>query len=112
MKKLGQCYVQYRLSRTGTLWEGRFQSCMVSSDVYVLACYRYIELNPVRAGMVAAPSDYRWSSYAVNAEGKPDGWLREHPSYEALSDQPPLRHSAYRALCESAPPQKVIEENS
>jgi putative transposase len=60
--------------------------------------------------MVAAPSDYRWSSYAVNAEGKPDGWLHAHPSYEALSDQPPLRHSAYRALCESAPPQKVIEE--
>jgi putative transposase len=113
MKKLGQCYVQYinhRLGRTGTLWEGRFRSCMVSSDAYILACYRYIELNPVRAGMVPAASDYRWSSYRANAEGRPDGLLRPHSSYEALSGQPPLRHSAYRALCESAPPQQIVED--
>jgi putative transposase len=113
MKKLGQCYVQYvnhNLGRSGTLWEGRFHSCMVSSDEYVLACYRYVELNPVHAGMVAAPSDYRWSSYRVNAQGEDDGWLRAHPSYEALSEQIPLRRSVYRDLCASAPPTKLIEE--
>jgi putative transposase len=113
MKKLGQCYVQYinrRLGRTGTLWEGRFHSCMVNSDVYVLACYRYIELNPVRAGMVGAASDYRWSSYRTNAEGQSDGWLRPHPSYEALSHEPRARHGAYRSLCESAPPERIVEE--
>jgi putative transposase len=113
MKKLGQCYVQYinhRLGRTGTLWGGRYKSCMVNSQAYVLACYCYIELNPVRAGMVAAASDYRWSSYRANTEGRSDGWLRPHPSYEALSDQPPLRLGAYRALCESAPPQKIVDE--
>src|SRR5262249_33323002 len=63
MKNLGQRYVQTvnrRLDRSGTLWEGRFKSCLVPSESYVLACYRYIELNPVRAGMVCAPEQYRW----------------------------------------------------
>jgi putative transposase len=113
MKKLGQCYVQYvnrRLGRTGTLWEGRFHSCMVSSDAYVLACYRYIELNPVRAHMVPVASDYRWSSYRANAEERAQGWLRPHPSYEALSGEPDGRRSAYRTLCESAPPENIVEE--
>ena len=79
MKNLGQCYVQgvnQRLRRTGTLWEGRFHSCLVTAERYVLACYRYIELNPVRAGMVAAPGEYRWSSYRANAEARPDALLR------------------------------------
>ncbi len=83
MKYLGQHYVQHinqRYGRTGTLWEGRFKSCLAQSQTYVLACHRYIEMNPVRAGMVAHPGQYRWSSYAVNAdgagsaaEGVPDG---------------------------------------
>src|SRR5262245_51438159 len=67
MKNLGQRYVQTvnrRLERSGTLWEGRFKSGIVQSDGYVLACYRYIELNPVRAGMVKDPAQYRWSSYS------------------------------------------------
>ena len=66
MKHLGQRYVQYvnrTYRRSGTLWEGRFRSCLTQSEDYVLACYRYIELNPVRAGMVLKPQDYRWSSY-------------------------------------------------
>lgn len=65
MKHLGQHYVQYVnrvYRRSGTLWEGRFRSCLTQSEDYVLACYRYIELNPVRAGMVRHPGDYRWSS--------------------------------------------------
>ena len=72
MKNLGQRYVQYvnrSRERTGTLWEGRFRSCIAQSERYVMACYRYIELNPVRAGMVARAGDYRWSSYLANAGG-------------------------------------------
>ena len=113
MKKLGQCYVQYvnhNLGRTGTLWEGRFRSCMVNSDPYVLACYRYIELNPVRAAMVAAPGQYRWSSYRVNAEGERDGFIRPHSAYEALCGDERERSAAYRELCQSAPPPRIVEE--
>ena len=69
MRNLGQRYAQYfnrRHARSGTLWEGRFRSCMVESAAYVLACYRYIEINPVRAGMVSTPDAYRWSSHCAN----------------------------------------------
>ena len=64
MKHLGQRYVHYinrAYKRSGTLWEGRFRSCLAQSEDYVLACYRYIELNPVRAGIVRHPREYRWS---------------------------------------------------
>src|SRR5436189_377067 len=87
MKNVGQRYVQMvnkRLQRTGTLWEGRFKSCVVGSEGYVLACYRYIELNPVRAGMVVGPGLYRWSSYRANAGGEVDSLLSPHAAYEAL----------------------------
>ena len=63
MKHLGQRYVQYinrGYRRSGTLWEGRFRSCLVQERNYVLACYRYIEMNPVRAGMATHPAEYRW----------------------------------------------------
>jgi putative transposase len=72
MKHLGQRYVQYinrSYRRSGTLWEGRFRSCLTQDEGYILTCYRYIELNPVRAAMVAHPGEYRWSSYAVNGQG-------------------------------------------
>ncbi|MCD7081643.1 transposase, partial [Pseudomonas sp. MAFF 311095] len=78
MKGLGQRYVQYinrTYQRTGALWEGRFRSCLVQKDNYVLACYRYIEMNPVRAGMVAHPGDYRWTSYRANAQGEASSFL-------------------------------------
>jgi putative transposase len=113
MKKLGQCYVQavnQRLCRTGTLWEGRFRSCMVSSDTYVLACYRYIELNPVRAGMVVSPELYRWSSYSANGRGQGDGLIDSHPAYEALGSEPSVRGHAYRQLCQDAPSAPLVEE--
>ena len=113
MKRVGQGYVQAinkRLGRTGTLWEGRFRSCLVQSDLHVLACYRYIELNPVRSGMVASPSQYRWSSYATNAQGKPEGFLRPHPAYESLGESAERRASAYAALCAEALPANDIEE--
>ena len=68
MKHLGQRHAQYinrSYQQSGTLWEGRFKSCLTQEDAYVLACYRYIEMNPVRATMVNHPGDYPWSSYAV-----------------------------------------------
>lgn len=101
MKRLGQRYVQYfnrTWRRSGTLWEGRFRSCLAQDDAYVLACYRYIELNPVRAGMVAHPGEYRWSSYDANAQGGRSCLLRAHADYLALGGDDTTRRSAYRAL--------------
>jgi len=108
-----QCYVQRinrRLERTGTLWEGRFRSCLVASDNYVLACYRYIELNPVRAGMVTHPEKYRWSSYSANASDLDDRHLSAHPAYQALASDSVERRRAYRVLCEQAPPASDLED--
>jgi putative transposase len=113
MKNVGQCHVQrvnHRLGRSGTLWEGRFHSCLVNTDSYVLACYRYIELNPVRAGMVSSPDQYRWSSYATNAHGIPNALLTAHSAYEALAEQSDLRARAYKDLCMSAPAPLIVEE--
>ena len=101
MRDLGQRYVQYfnrTYERTGTLWEGRFRSCVAESSRYVLACHRYIELNPVRAGMVDHPSGYLWSSHAVNCGSKSDPFLRLHPDVEALGVDLNNRNAAYRAL--------------
>ena len=101
MKHLGQRYVQYInrcYGRSGTLWEGRFRSCLAQSESYVLACYRYIELNPVRANMVAHPRDYRWSSYRANAEGRVDALLTPHPEYLRMGGNEPDRLHAYRQL--------------
>lgn len=101
MRDLGQRYVPYfnrKHARTGTLWEGRFRSCLVESDRYVLACYRYIELNPVRAGMVAEPGHYPWSSHAVNTGQHGDALVSEHEEFSALAAEGPRRYSAYRGL--------------
>jgi len=73
MKRLGQRYVQYinrTYLRSGSLWEGRFRSCLVQGARYALTCYRYIELNPVRASMVQHPAEYRWSSYRANRQSE------------------------------------------
>ena len=101
MKHLGQRYVQYvnrSYRRSGTLWEGRFRSCLTQSEDYVLACYRYIELNPVRAAMVSKPQDYRWSSYHANGLGRTSPLLRPHAEYLRLGRTEPERREAYRAL--------------
>jgi putative transposase len=73
MQSLGRRYVQYfnhEYRRSGTLWEGRFKSCLVQDERYLLEVYKYIELNPVRAEMVQNPGEYRWSSYQINGLGK------------------------------------------
>lgn len=91
-------YVNYSYGKSGTLWEGRHKGCLISSDEYLLACMRYIELNPVRAGMVTAPGDYRWSSYRINARGDEPGCLTPHPLYLALGRDQEERSYAYREL--------------
>jgi len=88
MRDLLRCYAAYfnrRYSRTGSLWERPFKSCLVDSPEYVLGCYRYIELNPVRAGMVPTPAAHPWSSYAGNSRSRIDPLLTPHVEYEALS---------------------------
>lgn len=101
MKRLGQRYVQRfnkRWSRTGTLWEGRYYSSLVETDAYLLRCYRYIEQNPLRAGMVAHVGDYRWSSYATNAHGRDDRLVQPHGNYIALGPDVESRRRNYREL--------------
>jgi putative transposase len=103
MRNLGQRYVQYfnhRYERSGTLWEGRFRSCLVDSARYVLACHRYIELNPVRAGMTTSAAAYPWSSHGANAGYVEYRSLSPHPEYRALSHDETSRHTAYRRLFE------------
>jgi len=99
-----------RHGRTGTLWEGRYKACLVDSDRYFLACSRYIELNPVRAWMVARPGEYPWSSYGTNATVRVDPLLTPHPEYLALGGDPTARASAYRTLFDDALPNDLVEE--
>lgn len=91
-------YVNYLYRRSGTLWEGRFRATPVDSEHYLLTCYRYIELNPVRATMVSHPHHYRWSSYRHHAEGKPDPLITDHPRYLALGRTDEERREAYKGL--------------
>jgi putative transposase len=103
MRDLGQRYVPYfnsRYGRTGTLWEGRFRSCIAESARYVLACYRYIELNPVRARMVSDPAGYPWSSYAANSGARSDPHMIPHLEFAALAREDEARYHAYRRLFE------------
>lgn len=103
-QSVGRRYVQYfnhAYQRSGTLWEGRYRATVVDSERYLLTLMRYIELNPVRAGMVAAPQDYPWSSYRRNAQGKggPNAdWLVPHDEYTRLGHDDAARRKAYRAL--------------
>jgi putative transposase len=101
MRRLGQHYVQYfnrRHGRSGTLWEGRFRSCLVDSQRYLLVCQRYIELNPVRARMVETPGAYPWSSYRANAFGADDPLVTPHLAYIGLGAHDVDRRAAYRNL--------------
>jgi hypothetical protein len=107
---VGRRYVQL-INRTygcaGTLWGGRYKSSLVQAETYLLFCQRYIELNPVRAGMVADPAECRWSSYRANALGQPDALLAAHPLCLALGADEEARRAAYhdlfRIVLEEAP---------
>jgi putative transposase len=101
MQRIGRKFarlVNLRWGRTGTLFEGRFRSSLVDSEAYLYTCMSYIELNPVRAGIVSHPRDFPWSSYASNASGAPSGLLSPHPLYLGLGRTMQERGAAYRSL--------------
>jgi putative transposase len=101
MQSVGRKYVRYindRYRRTGTLWEGRYKASLIDAESYLLTCYRYIELNPVRAAMVERPGQYAWSSYRYNGLGKSDALVTPHEVYVALDDGGEERRAVYRGL--------------
>lgn len=101
MKELSQSYAHYfnkKYERTGTLWEGRFRSCLVESASYVLACYRYIELNPLRGGLVTHPSLYPWSSYGANTGMRQDALVTPHSEFLSLAIESRARYILYGGL--------------
>jgi putative transposase len=102
MQALGTRYVPYynhRYRRTGHMFQGRYRSFEIDSESYWLSCARYVELNPVRAGLAATPGAYRWSSYAAHAFGKEDPLVTFHWLYLALGKTAEARQHAWRALC-------------
>jgi putative transposase len=101
LQSVGRRYVQHfnrAYQRSGTLWEGRYKATLIDSEAYLLTCYRYIELNPVRAGMVLQPGEYPWSSYRCHTEGVVNGLITDHSLYFALGMTPDARRIAYRQL--------------
>jgi putative transposase len=101
MKGVGQRYAQYvnyRHGASGAVWDGRYKSCLVQTEDYLLTCQRYIEMNPVRAGMVRFPGNYKWSSYRCNAEGRHDEVVTPHEVYERLALDAAARRQAYMRL--------------
>jgi len=101
MQSVGRHFVRYinaTCRRTGTLWEGRYKSAIIDSERYLMTCARYIELNPVRAGMVGHPAEYRWSSYRHNALQGGDALIRAHGLYLGLGDDDLERRRNYAAL--------------
>ena len=113
MQMLGRYYVQYfnfMHHRTGTLWEGRYKASLVVSEVFALTCYRYIELNPVRANMVKHPSEYPWSSCRCNALGQSNSLINSHYLYEALGDGAEARQNAYSTLFDAHIDLKTLDE--
>jgi len=107
MHRVAQRYAHYfnrRLNRTGTLWEGRFRSCVVESGSYVIACNRYVELNPVRAGLVNHPAGYPWSSYPVNSGCQIDPLVSTHAELLAIGT------AAYVRMLDEAVGEEMLRE--
>jgi putative transposase len=103
MKQLGECYVSYfnrKHDRVGTPWTDRYRAIPITDERYWLTCLRYIEQNPVRAGMVSRPDAFKWSSYRVHALGEPSDWLVPHHLYLSLGATLEERLMAYRAICD------------
>ncbi len=101
MQSVGRRYVRYfnqRQGRTGTLWEGRYRSTLIQAERYLLACMVYIDLNPVRAGMVETPAAYQWSSHAHYAGSRVDRLVTPHPLWWELGNTPFAREAAYAEL--------------
>lgn len=101
LQAVGRRYVRYfndRQGRSGTLWEGRYRSTLIETDRYLLACMTYIDLNPVRAGMVAEAKDYPWSSHGHYAGLRADPLVTPHPLFWTLGNTPFAREAAYAEL--------------
>lgn len=110
---VGRKYVPYfnrKYEKSGTLWEGRFKASSIDSENYLLACYRYIEMNPVRAGMVSDGQDYLWSSHIANAYGERDELLMPHSLYLGLGRTKKARQMNYRALFSEALNDDLLSE--
>ena len=113
MQSLGRYYVGYinhKYKRTGTLWQGRYKSTLVGSDQYLLTVSRYIELNPVRARMVAHPAEYPWSSFHRNAMGVPIQLITPHEIYQTLAKTDKTRQKRYLALFDAMIPEYTLKE--
>lgn len=113
MKALGQRYVQYinrTYKRTGTLWERRYKSCSTQAESYLLSCQRYIELNAIRANIVAHPAEYQWSSYRSNAQGESSDLIKPHIIYEQLGLNDEARQAAYRKSFRYQLDPKLVDE--
>ncbi|WP_417505249.1 transposase [Marinomonas gallaica] len=114
MQALGRRYVRYfncTYQRTGTLWEGRFKSCVICAEEYFFICQRYIELNPVRANMVSHPAEYKWSSYRFHAQETLElqsGLWQPHELYLKLSRQQRTRAKRYQALFKHHIPEEEL----
>ena len=111
MKRVAQRYTRFvnkHQGRTGTLWEGRFKSSVIDSEQYLLRCHRYVEMNPVRAGMVDHPARYPWTSYLHNAMGAPSLMIRPHERYLALGRTGAARRQRYRALFQAGFPEAEL----
>ena len=104
MQAVGRSYVLYfnkRHGRSGTLWEGRYRSALIQTERYFLACMAYIDLNPVRAGMVAQAADYLWSSHGHYIGRQNEAWLSPHPLYWDMGNTPFAREAAYAAMVQA-----------
>ncbi len=103
MQRLNLAYSTYynrERQRVGTLWTGRYRALLIGDERYWLTCLRYIELNPLRAGMVESATEYAWSSYKAHAFGRGPDWLVPHPLYLSLGTTNEERQAAYRAICQ------------
>jgi len=113
IQALGRQYVRFfnrQNKRSGTLWEGRYRSCLVQPEKYLLEVCRYIELNPVRLELSNHASQYRWSSYLINANGSPSALCKPHDQYLRLGDSIEERSEMYRFFCEKKPSDEIIDE--
>jgi putative transposase len=111
MQSVGGRYAQYanaRYRRTGTVWGGRYRSTVIDAAEYLLPCMCYVELNPVRAGLVSRPREYQWSSYCCNAEGNKDFLIAAHPVYLQLGDTPSARREKYQELFKAPIDQRTL----
>ena len=102
-------HVNRAQGRVGTLWQGRYKASLIDSETYLLTCHRYIELNPVRAGMVESPDQWQWSSYGYNALGMPDKLVKPHGAYLALGDDGQSRRTNYRRLFDDPVDANAVE---